>query len=94
MGNHLPPVTEWQEVTDEHQLAHALADVTATPFGHVGQNVGYIVRPLREMPRWDFADKMNLQWLLTHPYRRIKALYTMRDFGGPVAIITHEECDE
>lgn len=88
-----PKITEWREVTDEYQLAHALADVTATPFGHVGQNVGYIVRPLPTMPRWDFADKMNLQWLLTHPYRRIQVLYTMQDFGGPVACVEVYEAD-
>lgn len=89
-----PKITEWREVIDEYDLAHALADVTSPGFGNVGKHIGYIVRPSSKMQKWNFEDKLNLQWLLDHPQPRIKAYYEHATYGGPVAGVTVKNYDE
>lgn len=83
-----PKITVWREVTNENELAKALADVLSVGFGNVGKHIGYIVRPSCNMQKWDFQDKLNLQWLLDNPQPRIKTYYDHATYGGPVAIVT------
>lgn len=68
-------ITKVVDVNTADDLAHALADVHATPFGNVGQHIGYRItqEAVRNSSAWDLADQLNMQLVNERAHHRIDA---------------------
>ena len=80
-------ITKWVDVNTEDDLLSALADVKATPFGNVGQHIGYRVtdKARHDAKNWNFEDKLNASYILKHPHPRIDTgRLSFRDIGGEI----------
>jgi hypothetical protein len=78
-------ITKWREINTEDDLLSALADVKATPYGNVGQHIGYRVteKARRDMKNWNFEDRLNASYILKHPHPRIDTgKVSFKDIGG------------